>query len=676
MKTNVQHAKIDTQKVDLLVEKGLKALDAGDTKSASSYFRDLKRMSDSVGFVYGQLQALTNLGDFYLVQQKYDSAVAVLKQAVNLKPEPPILTEIKNLLATSYRYQGNNQRALELYEEALSLVDTTKEGRTAAGIAMNMAGAYMNLGQSAEAFKKYHKAISYVEASADSTFLATALNNVGVAHNSAENYEEAAQYLERALNICKDIGFMPGMLRTLMNYANAKSGLAAFEEADSLYLEALELSKKVRPNTPPIQIQYNLGELKFRQGKMEEAASWFEQSLENSRKVGMIQGIYYNSTGLGNVAQKRGEIAESISWLQEALAVAERLNNPSFLEDTHQKLYEQEKNQGNFEAALTHLESAKTLSDSLQTAEQDRLLAEYRTRLDVERRERENQQLVAERELQQSQLELQSWLLGIGAFVIIVVAIFAGLVFRANREKNRINRALEEQKKELEEANDVKNKLFSIVAHDLRTPLSALLGMMELFRDESLSEGEMRTLFSEMELTMKQNMDIMENLLAWAKQQMSGLSVNIETLNANKIAEEILDSHTYNARNKQVTIKNKLSESHKVRGDYNMLKLVFRNLVSNGIKFSDEGDEVVIDASPRDGNILFEVRDTGIGIPAKLQDTIFSSVSKSRRGTRKERGSGIGLNLCKEFVEKQGGRIYFESEEGEGTAFYFSLPAG
>ncbi|MGK7390848.1 MAG: sensor histidine kinase, partial [Candidatus Cyclobacteriaceae bacterium M2_1C_046] len=241
-------------------------------------------------------------------------------------------------------------------------------------------------------------------------------------------------------------------------------------------------------------------------------------------------------------------------------------------------------------------------------------------------------------------------------------------------EKNKINRKLKNQKRQLEEANAVKDKLFSIIAHDLRTPLSALTGILELVREPTLSEEEMRELFSEMEFSLQQNMNVMENLLAWANQQMSGLNMEIRTINATEIVDEIMESLKFNARHKQITLENELSPDLEVQGDYNLFKLVVRNLISNSIKFSNSGDHITIDATKENGEVHFEIRDTGIGIPEDMQDKIFAGGMHSRKGTREEKGSGLGLNLCKEFVEKQGGRIYFESTEGKGTVFYFTLP--
>lgn len=670
-----KEAPVDSQRVDLMLEYGKEAMSKGNMSEARAYFNRISHIADSLDFEYGRQLSLYGFGDFYLVQQKYDSARTVLERADELNPYSSLQLKIKNLLATAYRYQGDNQRAISLYQKVLASIDTTKEVRTAAGIALNMGDAYMNMGATAEAFDNYNKAIAFVEQSEDSLFLATTLNNVGDSHNGIEEFEDASYYLERSLNISRAIDFKPGQLRALLNLGNTRSSQGDFEEAERLYAEALELSQQVRPDTPPIQIQYNLGELYNRMGNYEQAEKYFQLSLDNSVQGGVQQGIYYNSTGLGNVASARGNRVSAIGYFDRALEIAESLENPAFLQQTHEKLYELYKDQESYSQALNHLESYRLISDSLNTREKERMLADHRTRLEVQRKDQINKTLEAEKAAQQAQLKLQYWLLGLGSLILILLGIFLVLLYRSNQDKNRINRKLQDQKKELEESNAVKNKLLSIVAHDLRTPLSAMTGILELVREQSLTEEEMRELFTEMEFSLQQNMNIMENLLVWAKQQMNGLQISKSELNVHEMVADIMESHRFNARHKQIAMENKMEEDLVVEVDYDLLKLVMRNLISNSIKFSGAGDTITVEGFEEGDEVRLKVKDTGIGIPEEIQDKIFESDLNSRKGTRDEKGSGLGLNLCKEFIEKQGGSIHFESKEGEGTTFYITLPA-
>lgn len=665
----------DSQRVEQFIELALEAQNDGKVTRARTYLDQLSNFADSLDFEYARQSSLYGLGDYYLVQQKLDSAQVVLQKAEELAPGPPLDVKVKNLLATTFRYRGENQQAVKLYQQALSMIDTTSDVRTAAGISLNMGDAHMNMGATAEAFTNYNKAIAFGEQSQDSLFLATSLNNIGESHNTLGEYEEAAYYLERSLTISQEIGFKPGELRALLNLGNTRSSQSSFEEANRLYVQALDLSREIRPDTPPVRILYNLGELNARMKNFMEAEKYFRRSLEASIQQGVRQGVYYNATGLGNVKIAQNKLPEALDYYRQSLQAAEQLKNPAFLEEGHHRLYEAHKKQGEFAEALNHLERATFLSDSLNTKERERMLADYKTRLEVQRKDQINQTLEAEKARQQSQLQLQYWLIGLGSLVILLGGIFAVLLYRSNNKKKEINRELQKQKKELEEADAIKNKLLSIVAHDLRTPLSALTGMLELVREDSLEKEEMQKLFSEMEFSLLQNMDIMENLLVWAKQQMSGLQINKRGFKARQLVDQIVASHAFTAQHKDIELQNRIEPELEVFGDYDLTKLVIRNLISNSIKFSEAGDHIVIDANHKGSTVQFLIQDTGIGIPEELQGQIFKSKATSRRGTNQEKGSGLGLSLCKEFVEKQGGSISFESAEGAGTTFFITLPA-
>lgn len=190
-----------------MLEYGQEAMSKGNMSEARAYFNRISHIADSLDFEYGRQLSLYGFGDFYLVQQKYDSARTILERADELNPYSSLQLKIKNLLATAYRYQGDNQRAISLYQKVLASIDTTKELRTAAGIALNMGDAYMNMGATAEAFDNYNKAIAFVEQSEDSLFLATTLNNVGDSHNGIEEFEDASYYLGRSLDISRAIDF-------------------------------------------------------------------------------------------------------------------------------------------------------------------------------------------------------------------------------------------------------------------------------------------------------------------------------------------------------------------------------------------------------------------------------------------------------------------------------------
>ncbi len=236
------------------------------------------------------------------------------------------------------------------------------------------------------------------------------------------------------------------------------------------------------------------------------------------------------------------------------------------------------------------------------------------------------------------------------------------------------NKQILAQNDALEKVNDEKNKLFSIVSHDLKSPLDSIRGYLTLLSGNMLDETEKAEIQEELLDQTKYTTDLLLNLMSWAKAQMHGVTVNLIPLNLKILVEEVASHKTSVAARKGIKLTYSIPPTVEVIADKDMLHIVMRNLVNNAIKFTNAGGEVFIKVAVKDGNAIISVQDTGIGIPPEKQQEIFTLKTRSTFGTNKEKGIGLGLMMCKEFVTYQHGEIWFESEKGKGSTFYFSLP--
>lgn len=233
---------------------------------------------------------------------------------------------------------------------------------------------------------------------------------------------------------------------------------------------------------------------------------------------------------------------------------------------------------------------------------------------------------------------------------------------------------IQQQNIQLEEVNNVKDKLFSVVSHDIKGPLSSLHLALTLAKTGALSSEEFQELSVGLELRLIQTTEFIDNLLQWAKLQMKGETFEPDKLDLSGLAQESVRLLDPECRQKNITLINNLRESLDAYADLNMMRSVLRNLLTNAIKFTRSEGSITISAYRIDSKIIISVADTGVGIPKGNRERLFTLSSVTTQGTRQEKGTGLGLLLCKEFVEKNGGRIWFETEEGRGTTFYFSLP--
>ena len=239
-----------------------------------------------------------------------------------------------------------------------------------------------------------------------------------------------------------------------------------------------------------------------------------------------------------------------------------------------------------------------------------------------------------------------------------------------------------QQNLELKELNNTKDKLFSIIAHDLKSPFNSIIGFSELLSTnfENFNDTQKKKYLKIIHKGISNTYKLLENLLLWTQTQRGKLVFNPEKINLYLLTNDSIKLMSLVASNKSITIKNLIPESLSLKADETMLSTILRNLISNAIKFTPNGGTIEIDThlTPKSDThnfIEISVKDSGVGIPKELKSQIFNIANNTiRPGTDNEKGTGLGLILCKEFVEKHGGKIWVEDNTDKGSVFTFSLP--
>jgi len=267
--------------------------------------------------------------------------------------------------------------------------------------------------------------------------------------------------------------------------------------------------------------------------------------------------------------------------------------------------------------------------------------------------------------------------------ILIIVSIYSFLVkLRTNKilasknfELEQANLKLQISENNLKVLNDTKDKFFSIIAHDLRNPFNPLLSLTELLDDDYyvIDEKERRNYIKEIRHGAKRLYDLLENLLQWALTQTQQIKFKQVSIDIDDLIQSNIELLKINAEKKNIQIQYPLNGAKLVLADENMLNSIIRNLLNNAIKFSDENTKIEVSLKDVGSYCQVEIKDQGIGISKENIDSIFKGFSKSNIDSAKSRGTGLGLVLCKEFVEKNGGEIWVESTIGEGSSFIFTL---
>jgi two-component system sensor histidine kinase/response regulator len=254
-------------------------------------------------------------------------------------------------------------------------------------------------------------------------------------------------------------------------------------------------------------------------------------------------------------------------------------------------------------------------------------------------------------------------------------------ILRQNEELLELNASLEKKVEErtlqLKDMNATKDKFFSIIAHDLKNPFNTLMGFTELLLDnlDDYTQDKLREFIGILHETSKQSYALLENLLEWSRSQTGRIQLNKENLNIYEIAEDNISLLLNQAAKKRIKLENEIDLSVVVFADANMIRTVIRNLISNAIKYTRENGSITISSRKNNNKHEISVKDTGLGIKPENKEKLFRiDLNYTTRGTADEGGTGLGLILCREFINKNGGDIWVESVYGEGSTFSFSLP--
>jgi signal transduction histidine kinase len=243
-----------------------------------------------------------------------------------------------------------------------------------------------------------------------------------------------------------------------------------------------------------------------------------------------------------------------------------------------------------------------------------------------------------------------------------------------NDEISRQNVEIQAQTQQLRELNQLKDKLFSIISHDLRSPLGSLISLLNLTQEGYFTEEGFKEVVDELSKNVGYTTELLENLLQWAQSQMQGIKVNPSNFSLHDVANSKIALYSDQAANKGIVLKNFIDKDIKVFADSAMMELVFRNLIANAIKFCTNGSTITTSASLMKDSVLVSVSDTGTGISPENLEKLFGKEIFSTKGTSNEKGTGLGLVLCKDFVFLNGGKIWAKSIQGVGSEFFFTIP--
>lgn len=580
--------------------------------------------------------------------------------------------ELLNTLSNRY-LAYKPERAKEYAEQALAL---SRELNDIPGeiLALNRLGEYeFRQSNYARAVEFSTQSLKLAEQQRDSSAMANAYRVLGNTNTFGfKQFDKALGYQLKALAIYERKGDLRSMASLYGNitwiYGQTDQHLP---EAHEMARRGAKLADSLR-HDQLLSYNYNSLGLIFRQEKKYDSALYYlDRSNALAQQASDRAVISYNKCLMGDIYLRIGEVNKARMIFLEAELESHQLNLREVRKDAYRGLAESYHRLGDYPRAYSYETRYARLKDSLVNWEitQKALMMEFE--LDEQRRQIKMAELEAA--TKQAVREKNVYLLLIGIVAVSSLVIIT-LIIRNNRQRRKTNELLQQKNAELAQANGIKDKLFSIIGHDLRSPLVSLKGLLGMAVRNEVSENEFKQFAPQLNQHVIGVNETLENLLQWSNSQMNGWQHHPEKLPLKKTVTLVFQLFHETAHTKNIELQTEGADVNAV-ADRNQAELILRNLVHNAIKFTPDGGRVSVSTAREGRFAVVRVSDTGVGIPKDQIHSLFVRHDiRTTRGTRGERGTGLGLSLCYEMTARNNGELSVASEEGRGSTFILRLP--
>lgn len=575
--------------------------------------------------------------------------------------------------------------ALYHYSKALDLSNLLQQNRSKVLALIGIGIIHSERSELDVALKSYLEAYRVSEKLDDPDLKITLFINIGNVYSDEKQNKKAISFYTQALELAKKFVLNDRLASIYNNLATLYQDDINYQKALDYYGKSLQLHKSMNDNQGIALNLNNIGETQFLMGNATSAIENLQEALAINRKLNLETEIIYNAETLAKIYLSTNNYDKAYSYLKEGIQLSDKLKISGKKCDLLLLLGEYYHQTGNNTKAYSTLIEHNTLIETLHAQSRSDKIAQLQTKFETERKEKENEILRVKNQFTQKKLEEEQFrTTSLIVFSILALAVITLIIIlfrskvRVNKCINEINKKLEESNSKLQITNATKDKFFSIIAHDLRSPFNAILGLSDLIKDEAENSQDIDLIrnYNHMVNESAHSLfSLLENLLQWARSQQGQMEFSPSQFDLHEIIACNLKIFSSKTADKSVELRSEVPKNSLVFADYNMVDSLVRNLISNALKYTLKGGSILISSKIENNQLYLSVKDSGIGISKENQKKLFRLDSNySTMGTKNENGSGLGLILCKEFIDKNGGKIWVESEKDKGSKFIFSLP--
>lgn len=637
-----------------LIEIGILNYDWGQYDNAYEYFNKALKLSEVARI--RDLEALANnyIGKYYHTVGKfstsieyYNKSVSIYKQLGNLQQSAAVLLSI----GKTYMNEGDFHKALECYLDAYKKGEIVNDKITFSDVCNHLGSIYLLLNQPDKSLEFHRKALIIRAELSNLEGIAKSENNIGETFLHLNQPDSALSHFRQSLGLCTQTGYKKGTVKALTN----------------------------------IGISHTLKK------EYDQGLNYLKQSFSIASKAGYDAGIAESSLAIGNNLLGQKRFQEAIPFYETSLNKATGSNLSEVKLMANRGLYNCYQELRNLAEALKYYIQVSELEKKKQHAENSRQLAELRLTFESERKEKDIAFLKKENELKETSIRQKSaliWLSLIALAFAVSLCIFIFMRFKNKSEANKElqalnekileqNRELDKLNKELELVNRDKDRIFSIIAHELRNPLFWFQNLAEVLSAKflTMSPEKVKKSLTALDESAKNAFHLMDNLLHWSRSRLNRITPKISPQPLDKLIFEATRMYDTIIKQKEIDLVVDIPEGVVIKADPDLFTCVVRNIVSNSIKYTPSKGYIHITCLADHPEVKVRISDSGIGIPDKYLSRLFEmGHTFTNPGLMNEQGSGLGLKLCKEFIELNGGKIWVNSESGKGTLFEFTVP--
>jgi signal transduction histidine kinase/Tfp pilus assembly protein PilF len=594
-------------------------------------------------------------------------------------------------MGESYWKMGQFMQSLDCFTGSLECIRETGTRYPKDWLLYKIALNYQRLGRYDEALRNLYASLTASRELNNLIQMGHTYQVAGSIYLYLGDFEHALEYHRKGLAIHEQLGDVPGLANALDVLADIYMEMERDEEALRMYNHSYELRRKMGNQRMIVKSQMNLGQYYTKRENYPLALSYYRDASATAGALQDKWSLARISVNLGEIHAARKEYEVALQFLEEGLSVVQDMGSRDIQLDAHYHLYELHRTLGNYQQSLEHYQKYATLREDMINVESRTSIANLESSYDLVNKENEIARL--EKENMAKQLELQeerslrNYLISLAVFLLLLGIIVALSLVRnrrmnlalkqKNRELGELNQKLTAYSEELDGLNRTKNRLISIISHDLKNSFQSLIGFSDLLVNETrrFTEQERLSFSKSINDTSRKAFELLQNLLDWARLQTSEIPFDPADLKVEEAVQSVMDLLKSHALDKGISMHVEIPPGSVVYADSRMFETILRNILSNAIKYTPFGGKVTLTVRDQDGYLLFDVLDTGVGMDRDQVTHLFKVDRKaSRPGTNNEQGTGFGLILCREFVKKNGGDLTVQSSPGKGSTFSFTVP--